>query len=188
MGHWAKTLLALSRTPISIPEGCITSDVFCLEIKDTWSLCQHWETAFKSYVHHAWLFLSLESCHFSRNSNISLLSSVKVLLYHLRKASHAGGEYYSNEAYLLCFSFCKNHSPVFPVVYDLQASASDMLPSIIVVCFLKPNLVSVSCLKAEDLCIFFYLKCSIYILAGTIAFVSCSVKLIFGHYQNSPYK
>lgn len=56
---------------------------------------------------------------------------------HLRKASHAGGEYYSNEAYLLCFSFCKNHSPVFPVVHDLQASASDMLPSIIVVCFLK---------------------------------------------------
>lgn len=63
------------------------------------------------------------------------------------------------------FHFGKNHSPVFPVVHDLQASASDMLPSIIVVCFLKPNLVSVSCLKAEDLCIFFYLKCSIYTAA-----------------------
>lgn len=56
---------------------------------------------------------------------------------HLRKASHAGGQYDLHEAYLLCFSFCENHSPVLPAVHDLQASASDMLPSIIVVCFLK---------------------------------------------------
>lgn len=82
---------------------------------------------------------------------------------HLRKASHAGGQYDLHEAYLLCFSFCENHSPVLPAVHDLRASASDMLPSIIVVCFLKKtNIISVSYLKAEDLGIFFYLKCSIY--------------------------
>lgn len=139
MGHWAKTLLALSQNSNIHSRGMHHFwYVLCPEIKDIWSLCQHLRNSLQVLcgITHGFFFPWNPVILVKTLTSPCLVQS-RFSFTHLRKASHAGGEYYSNEAYLLCFSFCKNHSPVFPVVHDLQASASDMLPSIIIVCFLK---------------------------------------------------